>query len=53
MEAKCYRAIRAHRSAGPDASLFFGRHLRMPWQLFGRCFFALSSLVDSLPLSDT
>ena len=25
------------------ASLFFGRHLMMPWQLFGRCFFALSS----------
>ena len=34
------------------ASLFFGRHLRMPWQIFGRCFFALSSPEKSLPLSD-
>ena len=35
------------------ASLFFGRHLMMPWQLFGRCFFALSSPEKSLPLSYT
>jgi hypothetical protein len=35
------------------ASLFFGQHLMMPWQLFGRCFFAMSSPEKSLPLSDT
>ena len=29
------------------------RHLMMPWLLFGRCFFALSSPEQSLPLSDT
>ena len=37
----------------PTASLFFGRHLRMPWQLFGLCFFALYSPEKSLPLSYT